>query len=216
MSSFEDQLFADLMREHGGELATTHRPAVARWGTGRRVLVAAGSVGLAGAVVLGANTIGAGSPAYAVTRGSDGTITVSLRDISGVKGANEQLRKLGVPAVAVPMSRDCDAQVVPDDRARGQGPVTASSGIGGSGSVNFDAGSIPAGDTMVLAAQASDQQVSLATTVVRGPAPACVPSLPAIGGNAQNGEAGTQTGTETGPGMTTGGSGPTVRVSPAR
>lgn len=204
------------MREHGDELATAHRPVAARRGAGRRVLVAAGSVGLAGAVVLGVNTIGAGSPAYAVTRGSDGTITVSLRDISGVKGANEELRKLGVPAVAVPMSRDCDTQVVPDDRARGQGPVTGSSGTGGSGSVTFDADSIPAGDTMVLAAQVSDRQVSLAATVVRGPAPACVPDLPALGGNAQNGEAGTQTGTETGPGMPTDRSEPTVRVSPAR
>ena len=216
MSSFEDQLFADLMREHGGELATAHRPAVARRATGRRVLVAAGSVGLAGAVVLGVNTIGAGSPAYAVTRGSDGTIAVSLRDISGVKGANKELRKLGVPAVAVPMSRDCAAKVIPDDRARGQGSATASSEIGGSGSVTFDAGSIPAGDTMVLAARASDQQISLAATVVRGPAPACVPDLPALGGNAQNGEAGTQPATETGLGGKTDGSGPAVRVSPAR
>jgi hypothetical protein len=58
--------------------------------------------------------------------------------------------------------------------------------------------------------------VSLAATVVRGSAPACVPDLPAMGGNAQNGEAGTRPGTETGPGTTTGGSGPTVRVSPAR
>jgi hypothetical protein len=216
MSSFEDQLFANLMREHGGELAAGHRPVVARRGTGRRVLVAAGSVGLAGAVVLGANTIGAGSPAYAVTRGSDGTITVSLRDISGVKGANEEMRKLGVSAVAVPMSRDCDAQVVPDDRAHGQGQVTASSATGGSGSVTFDAGAIPAGDTMVLAARASDQHVSLAATMVRGPAPVCVPDLPAMGGNARNGEAGTQTGTATGPGGTTDGSEPTMRVSPAR
>jgi hypothetical protein len=81
--------------------------------------------------------------------------------------------------------------------------------------VTFDARSIPQGNTMVLAAQASDQHVSLAATIVRGPAPSCVPSLPPPG-SAPNGEAGTRTSTETGPALTTGGSGPTVRVSPAR
>jgi len=207
MSKFEDQLFADLMHEHGAELAAVRRPAVARWGAARQVSVAAGAVGLAGAVALGVGTIGTGTAAYAVTRGSDGTITVSLRDVSGVDGANAELRKLGVHAVAVPMTRHCTAQVIPDERARGHSPVTGSAGVGGSGSVTFSADSIPAGDTMVLAAQVSDQQVSLAATVVRGAAPECVPEMPAPGKVGQGAEAGTESGTD---------DGPAVVVSPAR
>lgn len=216
MSNFEDQLFADLMREHGDELTAAHRPAVARRGPARPVLLAAGAIGLAGAVGLGINAIDKGSPAYAVTRGSDGTITVSLRDISGVDGANAELRKLGVPAMAVPMSRTCTTPVIPDQRPLGAAPITSSarsgnSGTGNSGSVTFSAGSIPEGDTMVLAALTSDRQVSLAATIVRGPAPACVP-MPDPNGPGR--EAGTQTGTDSGPKSSTGGSEPTVRVSP--
>lgn len=205
MSKFEDQLFADLMHEHGDELAAGRRPAAARWGSSRQVLLAAGALGLAAAVVVGVNTIGAGSPAYAVTRDSDGTITVSLRDVSGVAGANAELRRLGVRAVAVPMTRHCTARVIPDESA-GHSPLTSSAGPDGSGSVTFDAGSIPADDTMVLAAQASDQQVSLAATVVRGAAPSCVPEMPAAAG--PGAESGTQSGTDDG--------GPTMVVSPGR
>jgi len=178
MSKFEDQLFADLMSEHGGELATTHRPPATRRGTARHVLAAAGAVGVAGAVGLGITAIASGTPAYAVTRAADGTITVSLRDISGVTGANAELRKLGVPAVAVPMTQSCTAKIIPDGRSVRSGAVSASNDAGGSGWVSFPANSIPAGDTLVLAAQVSDRQVSLALITVRGSAPACVPENP--------------------------------------
>jgi hypothetical protein len=185
MSKFEDQLFVDLMSEHGGELATTHRPPAARHNTARHLLVAAGAVGVAGAIGLGVTAVTSGTPAYAVTRSADGAITVSLRDISGVTGANAELRKLGVPAVAVPMTQDCTATITPDGRAVRSGATSASREAGAAGSVSFPAGSIPAGDTLVLAAQVSDQQVSLALVTVRGAAPACVPenTAPARGEN---------------------------------
>jgi hypothetical protein len=199
MSKFEDQLFADLMSEHGGELAATRRPPVARRSTARQVLVAAGTVGVAGAVGLGVTTLMSGTPAYAVTRAADGTVTVSLRDISGVTGANAELRKLGVPAVAVPMTEDCTATVVPDGRSVRSGAVTASNDNSGSGAVSFPVDSIPAGDTLVLAAQVSDRQVSLALITVRGDAPTCVPAnalpVPAPGAAPEKGVGGS--GTET-------------------
>jgi hypothetical protein len=178
MSKFEDQLFADLMSEHGGELATTRRTPGSRRGTARHVLGAAGAVGVAGAVGLGITAVASATPAYAVTRAADGTITVSLRDISGVTGANAELRKLGVSAVAVPMAKNCTAKIVPDGRSVRSGVVSASNDAGGSGSVSFPANSIATGDTLVLAAQVSDRKVSLALITVRGSAPACVPENP--------------------------------------
>jgi hypothetical protein len=221
MSEFEDQLFADLMREHGEVLARTSRPAATRSAAPRRVLVAAGAAGLAGAVGLGVAAIGTGSPAYAVTHGADGTITVSLRDISGVDGANAELRRLGVPVVAVPMSPDCTARVAPDNHGLGPGRINGSSTADGTGTVTFDAASIPSGDTLVLAAQASDRQVSVAAITVRGTAPACMPE-PGPGQEIPGRETGRHEGDDGGPSTATDGArtappaDPDPTTSPAR
>jgi hypothetical protein len=176
MSEFEDRLFADLMREHGADLAGIRRPAPRR-GVPRPVWVTAGAVGV---LALGIGLAGTGTPAYAVTHGADGTITVSVWKISGVAGANAELRKLGVPAVAVPMRADCTASLSPDVHAR---MVFTGSRTRGSDStsdtVTFAPSGIPAGDTLILAAKEwPDGVVSLRTDITRGPAPACLPARP--------------------------------------
>jgi hypothetical protein len=143
------------------------------------VWIAAGAVGLAGAITLGVTVAGRGTPAYAVTHGRDGTITVSLSKITGVDGANAELRKLGVPAVAVPMREGCTATFTPDNRS-GNGAFSATARGGtGSGSVTFDPSAIPTGDTMILAAQTPPGGgVALGIAFTRGPAPQCLPLAP--------------------------------------
>ena len=49
----------------------------------------------AAALLLGAST---SSPAFAVTRNADGTVTVDLMKPSGIAGANERLAAMGVRA----------------------------------------------------------------------------------------------------------------------
>ena len=50
---------------------------------------------------------GGGSPAYAVTSNPDGTITVTIRELAGVTGADETLSSQGVPVRVVHCEAGC-------------------------------------------------------------------------------------------------------------
>ena len=180
MSKFEDRLFADLMQGHGAGLAGL-RPPTTRHAVPRRVWVTAGTLVAAGVITLGIGLASTGAPAYAVSRGTDGMITVSIWKISGVAGANAELRKLGVPAVAVPMREDCTASLSRDPDAHMIGSAIRNPGDDRYGSVRFSASDIPAGDTLVLAAQQRpDGIVTLTDAFTRGHAPACLPTPPGV------------------------------------
>ncbi|MFD0206659.1 MULTISPECIES: hypothetical protein [Saccharothrix] len=183
MAKFEDQLFEDLMRSHGSALDTVpERPASGRRGVGRVVGIGGTALGVAGVIALTGTVLTGGGPAaYAVTKGPDGVVTVSISDITGVTGANEELRRLGVRAVAVPMRDGCvDLADLPTDTgSEGTvGSATMDSVGEGGGSMTFDADAIPGGDTLLLAATQSSTSVSLAAALIKGPAPECV-SVPA-------------------------------------
>jgi hypothetical protein len=99
MSKFEDHLWREFVGEHGNALAQMSTSTAKPIWRGPR-LVAGTSLGLAGvgaavALVLGAS---ATSPAFAVTRNSDGTVTISISRASGIAGANSRLRQLGIRA----------------------------------------------------------------------------------------------------------------------
>ena len=151
MTRFSDQLFDDLMREHGQALArTTVTAAPKRYLTARPVLLTAGAGGVAVAAVAGILVAGTGTPAYAVTTHPDGTVTLAVYQASGIAGANSQLHQLGDRVVVVPVRPGCPsisslpAPGVPAKDISLQ--VKASTG----GSVTVDAHGIPAGDILVL------------------------------------------------------------------
>jgi len=181
MSNFEDRLFADLMRKHGPTLAATPAPV-----TRRRMshsvgytLSAAGAA-IAVAVAIAITVVGGSSAAaYAVTQTPAGTVTVSIRDISGVAGANRQLHRLGVRAVAVPITPGCPnaASLRRDSKSVGaRAQRTESDDV--AGSFIFDANAVPSGDTLVLAAQLLPSGVIRMTgLLVKGVGPTCL-SLP--------------------------------------
>lgn len=187
MAKFEDQLFDDLMRSHGSALdAVPDRPASGRRGIGRTLGVGGTVLGVAGVIGLTGTLLTGGAPAaYAVTKGADGVVTVSITDITGVTGANEELRRLGVRAVAVPMRDGCVslADLPVDTDSRGTGVTSVESVDGGTGSLTFDADVIPEGDTLLLAATQSSTSISLAAALIKGSAPECVsaPTPPAGG-----------------------------------
>ena len=100
MSEFEDNLWLEVVREHGHELARAERRGRKHSRATRPRLLAGTTVGVAAiataaAVLLGAST---SPPAFAVTRNPDGTVTVSLKQPSGIAGANRQLAAMGVRA----------------------------------------------------------------------------------------------------------------------
>ena len=186
MAKFEDQLFDDLMRTHGAALdAVPDRPPTPGRGVGRALGVGGAVLGAAGVIALTGTVLTGGTPAYAVTKGADGVVEVSISDITGVTGANEELRRLGVRAVAVPMRDGCvDLRSLPVDTDRFDTELNSTveevDGLS-TGTLSFDADGIPEGDTLLLAAAQSPTSVSLAAALIMGPAPDCVsvPTPPA-------------------------------------
>jgi hypothetical protein len=64
-------------------------------------IAGAAAVGTTLALVLGAAST---SPAFAVTRNHDGTVTVSIKGSSGIAGANAKLNQLGIRASVMPQA----------------------------------------------------------------------------------------------------------------
>ena len=102
MSRFEDHLWREVEHEHGHDLEVAKRPP-ATHKRARTGVLAGSTLGLAGLgtallLILGATTT---SPAFAVTRNHDGTITVWIQRTGGIAGANAKLRQLGIRARVV-------------------------------------------------------------------------------------------------------------------
>ena len=98
MSKFTDQLWRDLVQEHGATLAHADRPEPGRAPLLRRPRVLAGStLGLAGVGTALALGLGATStPAYAVTTNGDGSVLVTINQISALPQANAKLTAMGI------------------------------------------------------------------------------------------------------------------------
>lgn len=99
MSKFEDHLWREFVRERGDALTQMRQPMPTHRRVRPRLMVGVGlGLACAGGVVailLGATTA---SPAFAVTRNHDGTVTISITRSSGIAGANARLHKLGIRA----------------------------------------------------------------------------------------------------------------------
>ncbi|HEX4010468.1 MAG TPA: hypothetical protein VHX62_10690 [Solirubrobacteraceae bacterium] len=110
MSEFEDNLWQEIVRTHGRELAAVPSPVAGRERGGAhrrwarpRVLAgtSAGLVAAATVAVVLVLSATASSPAYAVSRNADGTVTVKLVRFSGIAAANHTLATMGVRAKIV-------------------------------------------------------------------------------------------------------------------
>jgi hypothetical protein len=183
MTKFEDQLFAQLMAEHGHQLRAVERPAPARRRVRRPVWLAAGAVGAVAAVTAAVMALGSAPAmaAYSVTQ-HDGTVSVSVYNASGVAGANAALRRLRARVVVVPVRPGCPPiGSLPRPHPAPHPAVSVGARVGKNGhrsvSVNIK-GSIPAGDLMILAFSGSPRSGSVgAGGIITGPVPSCV-SLP--------------------------------------
>lgn len=195
MSRFQERLWEELVRDHATALACpagsldllprltiveprgaallwlpTFRPR--RLPQPRRL---AATLAALAAVVAGVSiltTTGTTpSAAYAVTQNPDGTISVSIDELTGVAGANEQLARLGVSAKVVPIQAGCSA---PGEAV----PIPSSldakiAHVQGQGlAIRPDL--VPPGETLVLTARQSGAIVGLGYALYRGMAPACI------------------------------------------
>jgi hypothetical protein len=181
MTNFSDQLFADLMREHGPALrAAELTPGSSRRDQLRRGAWLAGGAGtLAVGITVGLTAFGGtASAAYAVTPHPDGTVTVEVTDLSGVAGANSRLHSLGSQVVVVPVKDGCPSMAgLPAPSGKASGPVVAVSGAATrhkDGDITVQARGIPAGDVLVVAVASDGHGTTMAARMTTAPAPACV------------------------------------------
>ena len=207
MTKFSDQLFDDLMREHGPALAHTTlahttlaarpRRHIATRGTllaGGGALAVAGAVAGALAAVNGtpAHPAGSATPAaYTVTKNPDGTITLAVYQQSGIAGANARLRTLGdKQVVVVPIEQGCTSKVTPP-AVSGKGHLLTT-GISRSpnGTITVNAHGIPAGDILVIGVATSGHTSYGVGTLASPPAPSCVSAPPLPPGNSGSGSTG--------------------------
>ncbi|MGW1990466.1 hypothetical protein [Embleya sp. NPDC001921] len=110
-SPFQEQLLTELRGVVAEKAATpAPRPGISRRRkatiTGAIAVAMGAAVAVVVPVVVGG---GATSPAYAVEREQDGSITVRVREYTDPAGLRDRLRDLGVDAVVdfVPLNRQC-------------------------------------------------------------------------------------------------------------
>ena len=181
-SKFEDHLWREFVHEHGDDLAQLSRPATRHTLRRPRLVAGAGLCLAGGATALALILSATSAPAFAVTRNSNGTVTVTINQIAGVSGANTELAALGVNARAVPIVQGCTAtlqQLLPKRTSSVIYPH-------GSRSVTIEPSRIPAGDTLVLAVVQSTGVLQILVGMVhRGAVPRCL-ALPLWSENGLN------------------------------
>ncbi len=188
MSRFKDRLWSDLVRVHGSDLSKLSRPepksrprprVLAGTGLG---LVAAGS---AAAILIG--TAGT-TPAFAVTKNNDGSVTVWVARPAGIPQANARLAALGYRARLVQITAACGAPAALARSVHGPPPIPLPPRQVRGGEVRwaavpaqarFDPRQIPAGRLLVIPASRSGQTIRVRPgRMIHGQAPACLPPPP--------------------------------------
>lgn len=190
MSTFEDQLWSQLVRERGEQMGaapgaaaalatsvTATSPATRRTPRLRRPALLTGSaLGIAGLATAGVFALSSASPAFAVTKNSDGTVAISLSDLSDLSALNQKLAQDGVPVTAVPLSASCSATATINNPSGDSGPASQAH-QDTTDFVTIDPSQIPSGEIGVLgASQTASGQVDLVFGETTSPVPACLNS----------------------------------------
>ncbi|MFZ0090150.1 MAG: hypothetical protein WAL63_11625 [Solirubrobacteraceae bacterium] len=107
-SRYEDALWDEIVDSHYDELADLRMPPPAprrrpQAVVGATVLTAVG-VGVAVITIAASSTT---APAYAVTRNPNGSVSVTLRQLSAIADVNARLKTLGVRAVVTRTGSQC-------------------------------------------------------------------------------------------------------------
>ncbi len=129
------------------------------------------------ATVGGLMASGGGTPAYALTTHSDGTMTLDVYQNSGYAGINAKLHQLGDDqVVVVPVKAGCPRPAPPAVSPKGT-RISVGTTRSRDGSVTVDAQGIPAGDILVVGFATTANGSYGGSEVTSPPAPSCI-SLP--------------------------------------
>jgi hypothetical protein len=195
MTKFSDQLFDDLIQEHGPRLAATRVPAAPKRRVAHPVRLSAVGGGIAAvAAAVGLLTAGGASPAYAVTTNANGSVSLDVFNQSGIAAANQALQKMGDGSVVLVADQNICRSINSLPKVPGA-PKIRVSGVAkeqsngkylsvAPGSFTVYAHDIPKGDTLAVVVQNlafvnQSKVVKTATAVVatrltRGPVPSCL------------------------------------------
>jgi hypothetical protein len=191
MSNFEDQLWSQLVRERGEQMraaprataalassVTATRPATRRApGLRRPALLTGSALGIAGLATASVFALSSASPAFAVTKNSDGTVAITLSDLSSLPALNRKLAQDGVPVTAVPISTSCSATGAITNPSGEGSPSASAAGQATTDFVTIDPSQIHSGQIGVLgASQTASGQIELMFGETTPPAPSCLKS----------------------------------------
>jgi hypothetical protein len=184
MTKFEDNLWREVEEKYGSELSQAPGP-VHSPSRLRGPMLAGTSLGVVGAgtaAVLVLSAAGS-SPAFAVTTQPNGYVSVVIRRIEGIPGANRRLAQLGIHARAVRVADGC--QVLPALGTLRAVPITTlvrngrRNWIGNRVSTlraEIRPAQIPSGQTLVIPAVRAGRVVRLVGgRAIPGAVPACLP-----------------------------------------
>jgi hypothetical protein len=164
-TDFDESLWADLLKEPAASRALSARQPASRLEMIRRPLTIGGLAIAAGSAAVILSLTAASTPvttaAYAVTRNADGSVTLTLKEVIGVSGANEQLARLGVRAQIAKIERGCTESGTEVQMSHSQQEAMIESeqsapGLTGLGWV-IHPSAIPAGDTVLISAQLENE-----------------------------------------------------------
>jgi hypothetical protein len=181
MSKFTDNLWQELVREHGPTLAHADRPQPG-WAGGARFIrhpriLAGSTLGLAGigaALVLALGGTAATTPAFAITRSNDGSVLVHLNYTSdqNLPQVQQKLASMGIhEQVGIQMASGA---------ASVSGAVTCSQGPGATTPIKVLVGA--SGTETIAAGQSGDNTAEGTFHLVH-----CVVSSDNASGNTGNG-----------------------------
>jgi hypothetical protein len=183
MTKFEDNLWREVEQKYGSELSEAPGPGHSRPLRGPVLAgTTLGIVGASTAAVLVLTAAGS-SPAFAVTTQPNGNVSVVIRRIEGIPGANRRLAQLGIHARAVRVADGC--QVLPPPGTLRAVPITTlvrngrRNWIGNRISTlraEIRPAQIPSGRTLVIPAVRAGRVVRLVRgRAIPGAVPACLP-----------------------------------------
>jgi hypothetical protein len=203
-STFEDQLLDELRAVVAARPAPelVAPPRARRAPVGRLALAGTALAATAAGVFVAAGGDPA-TPAYAVDRRSDGSVTVEIKSLRDAAGLQEKLRAAGINAVVeyTPFGKTCREPRGRPATAGGRHSMGMRTGEGGATTFTIPRGDVGAGQTLVITASTGASASSVGTAIVEGPVAPCelvdAPALPAPGAG----------GAESGPSFSTGGAG---------
>jgi hypothetical protein len=182
MTKFEDNLWREVEQKYGSELAQAPGPVHSQSRL-RGPMLAGTSLGIVGAgtaAVLVLTAAGS-SPAFAVTTQSNGTVSVVIRRIEGIRGANRRLAQLGIHARAVRVADGCQVlapralKPVPLATLVRNGHSNWIRATAGTAKAEIQPAQIPIGRTLLIPAVRAGSRVRLVRGhAVRGLVPACL------------------------------------------